>query len=634
MFCTKCGNNVPEGSTFCTSCGTPVEAEQTQPKENVVADAAAKVEDAAAKAGAAVAGAATEVVAKAKKLSKKTLIIGAAALVIIILAIIIIAAVSGGGGDTGPLLYRKDDELFAYGMKGDPFMISDDYEVHGSLTLDGDSLFYTDSGENEDGYTHYELYYRDVNNAESKLKDADEEKGVRISKDVSSFIARGEAVVYLTNRSDDGGKLRYNTVKGEEVSIDSDVVSYRFSEDGKKIVYLKQDDDEQVLYQVSVNDLESPKKVASDVESILAVDTETYNTYAFLKANDDGTSNLYLVDKDGEADKILSDVDDWTWGGKDYDDLFLYVAEEIEYTLDDLVEDDLDDDDSEALREESEDDPYLVYAYTIYKLDGSEVVEVLTETSSATIGTEYIIYGPAPSVGEKLDLSDVVDEVGYWWWDIATYALYGEDYGGNSAVFACKLDGGEPYEVLDAESMEEVEMVDFDYDTNTIYLLDEYDYDDDVGVLKAIKLGAKGAEEPVEIYDEVAEFYLVDSNVFYLADMNKSGTEGTAYLWNGKDAEKIADDVWSISGRTANEDDSVIIVWQDYDEGSATLNLWNGKKLETIDEDVYMTEVLYKGDGNLFYLKDYNEGKSRGELYQWNGKEAVSIDDDVTELLR
>ena len=28
MFCTKCGNNVPEGNAFCPTCGAPMNAQQ------------------------------------------------------------------------------------------------------------------------------------------------------------------------------------------------------------------------------------------------------------------------------------------------------------------------------------------------------------------------------------------------------------------------------------------------------------------------------------------------------------------------------------------------------------------------------------------------------------------------------
>lgn len=78
MFCKNCGQQVPDGTAFCPSCGTKVEAP----------------------AAAAPAASAPAASAKSKLPVKLPVLIGAAAVVVLVVVIVVAALVSGGARGT------------------------------------------------------------------------------------------------------------------------------------------------------------------------------------------------------------------------------------------------------------------------------------------------------------------------------------------------------------------------------------------------------------------------------------------------------------------------------------------------------------------------------------------------------
>ena len=113
MFCTKCGNQLPEGSRFCTSCGAQLEAapvaeETSVPEvENTYAEPAVWEEGTPAEEAAPVYGeepqAAEEQPAEKKSGKKRIVLIAVAAAVVLALLIGVIALIGAVGSPEAKL---------------------------------------------------------------------------------------------------------------------------------------------------------------------------------------------------------------------------------------------------------------------------------------------------------------------------------------------------------------------------------------------------------------------------------------------------------------------------------------------------------------------------------------------------
>ena len=102
MFCSKCGGQMPQGSAFCTSCGTSF-AEQPQ-------QATSTPSPTPQPQGDAVAPPVTPVPVKKAPDKKKLMVMGGAALAVIAIAITLIF-VLGGNRIVGTWQYAGSEEL-------------------------------------------------------------------------------------------------------------------------------------------------------------------------------------------------------------------------------------------------------------------------------------------------------------------------------------------------------------------------------------------------------------------------------------------------------------------------------------------------------------------------------------------
>ena len=91
MFCTKCGNRMPDGSKFCTKCGAPMGGEAPRGSSQVPSEGAAS----AGKGD----GAAADPSSTPPKKKRTGLVAGVAAAVVVALAAVGIAGSKIFGGD-------------------------------------------------------------------------------------------------------------------------------------------------------------------------------------------------------------------------------------------------------------------------------------------------------------------------------------------------------------------------------------------------------------------------------------------------------------------------------------------------------------------------------------------------------
>ena len=184
------------------------------------------------------------------------------------------------------------------------------YEI--SFSKDGKLVFYPGKKD----YDTFDLYYLN-------LKSKDKE-GEKIASKVYDYKINSTGTVVYYKKNND----LYRSDLSDEVKIDSNVIDFYISEDGKKLVY--QDEDNNIYYKIGDKDEE---KLDSDAE--LSYISEDFNKIYYMKAN-----TLYLSTDGGEGEKLISDIDMLL---KIYDtgEIYYMKTSDTELSLSDFVNDDL-----------------------------------------------------------------------------------------------------------------------------------------------------------------------------------------------------------------------------------------------------------------------------------------------------
>lgn len=280
LKCSKCGAENSAESIFCEECGTKLgeNKDNTEQKQEQTADTVQKAAP-AAPAYATPAAAAQSAPVKSAAAPKKSapdkkklipIIIAAVAamgaffiVAAIVLTIIIVSIVSGGGSGTDAI-YLKDDELYRPDYNAsEGWQVTSDYDGNGS-------------------YSSQDLI--------SKTSDAIYDK-IWISKDKKLIFFPDK----MTGESYYNIYYRYLNGNDEEHKMDTDVISYVISDDGKTVVYLK--DNNLSLYRYSV-DKDEKEKLCSGVKNYsVSID---FKKVAILDDNE----NFFCFDMYGEKDKI------------------------------------------------------------------------------------------------------------------------------------------------------------------------------------------------------------------------------------------------------------------------------------------------------------------------------------------
>ena len=96
--------------------------------------------------------------------------------------------------------------------------------------------------------------------------------------------------------------------------------------------------------------------------------------------------------------------------------------------------------------------------------------------------------------------------------------------------------------------------------------------------------------------------------------------------------EQVDYDVNAYSIRYNENTDSIIyfIDWSS-EKNYGTLKTYTKKDAQKIADDVYTYNVL--PNGNVLYLYDYSQKYYHGDLYLWNKKDAEKLDDGVVCIL-
>ncbi len=281
MKCPNCGVEYTENVAFCTSCGTPMTAQETPAAEpaqsqNSLNNALDQLMDKL-----------TPVAVKIKKFLsvKKNLMIVGGALVALLLLIIVVSAVSSAntGFETYDNYYsisaNEDDEVVILN-KGQ--VIETSIEYTGSVS----------SSHSHDGKTYAFL-------SAGNLAYVKGGKVVEVEEEVTGFklSADGKAIVYT---ADEGTSLYLYPIGGTAAKIEDDVSirSFAVSPNGKSVLYSVYDDDEEGKTPVYFYNGKDSVKIASNGSALGVSDGGKYIYYSSV--NDKGENIAYFYNKNKE----------------------------------------------------------------------------------------------------------------------------------------------------------------------------------------------------------------------------------------------------------------------------------------------------------------------------------------------
>ncbi len=532
----------------------------------------------------------------------------------------------GKVADTG-VLYAKDDALYFYDLKNDPYLveksISDGGMYHyyytawgATVTEDGNYLYFS-AYVDENG--KFDLCRRDAKNPDATTEVIDQE--------VYDYMASkdGKTVAYLKENGDAYDLYVYDGAETQKVAegIALEDNLYSLSGNGDYLVY------------TDANGILQAVKVGADMQKNTVPLTDSAETYAlaeesgllyYVAAGENGY-DIYSYDFEGNFTVVAENVSAMELLPNGRDLLYSQKSEE-KVLYRDVIQDDLAETDAamtetdadyekklerdkirEAMERGEGFDPILQKCYL---LTGGKRV-LLTEQAIVALGiTEDNAYvaGYQGTATDPIPISSIDGGT-----DMVEYMYYMNiGYGGMSTFLA---DPSGKLTVLQG-TLPQADSVQLSGSKNKAAYLDT-DAATGETILVEMDLQKEKAET---IAENVQSFGYVGNTLIYYYDYaDGSGTLGVA----GSETT-----VANASGAQFTEDAVYYIADLDETSGNGRLAAWNGKTEQTIAEDAFM--FYYKENGKLVYIGSYDLNKAVGDLYYYDGKQTRKLDTDVTAI--
>lgn len=558
-------------------------------------------------------------------------IVAGFALFIAFLAFVWMTPVGKVVKDTG-VLYAKENDLYYYDMKNEPYLLQEDISAGGGynyfysawgagVSQDNEDLYYT---ANVQTGGNYDLYYKNLK------KDGEP---IEVACDVVDHIVskNGDMAVFLEQFKDG---LHLSLFDGEEsYAVSKEMAlaedAYTLSEDGKYLVYRDAYD---ILHATTTDFPPEPVELTDDCPLYaLAEDT----LYFVSKA--DGMYNIYsydfknepvLVAENAQYMELMPNGRDLLYGVK--------PTEIIPYS--ELLEDDMAEIDA-AMKEDDPDyeqklmrdklreamksgeglEPLLQEYYILSngktKLVADNVVSAIAVASS----DRNFITGYKAKPFQPLYLS-VIDG-GLEMVDMIYYMSI--NYGGMQPFLA---DGFGNVEVLNGSGVQ-LNTVQVSADgSRAAYLVE--DPETGSNTLMQMEFSqTKETKEATVVQENVKAFAFIGGNgpLCYYYDY----ADGAGTLASLESDRTIAD----ATGVTFAKDVKAIYYIQNIDAktGVGQMQHWNGKDEPTIvDGGVFAFQ--YKGNGKAALVYGYDVQKLTGGLGYYDGKGVTKLDEDITAI--
>lgn len=648
--CTKCNANLEDGMERCKHCDQ---------NSNVVVETENKINQ-------------VNKVNKKKPFNKAFLLYGSVAIAIIVIITSILLFNSSSTSEK--IVYIRDGELHALSMKNQkPIQLSEEInkqteyisESHILKSEDGRYIFYPDSMSDYNDSTYYWMdLSKDNSQSQSSIRVDSEVHGDNyLTKEGSKFfyIKGSENRLYL-----------YDRKTGEKSKLDDEVEAFYVNESGDYLVYRTYENDETILYEMTIKNM-TGTKTKLDVDSYIYYADMKNKTILYEK---EGT--IYVKEHKKEKSKVISD---FMYLPEIYSaNSFYYIkSEEVTSKLIDLIDDDLATTDTEVTEPVYPDFPES----PDYPVESDYEVQIWVDSSygdEQNPETNEWGYWETSFDSDAYDKAYEEYESKYDEWDDEYTRLENEYYAAID-MYDAKLEREQLREELENEenaiTYEQYYLHYVNNGTDTLvasnistsfqfsssdiplviynkmsvteknkqklsslieelgwYGVEDFissikDDTDSIQVVGSEVYVAYGEKEQVlDIESEVIYSYKadIDGNIYMLTDFNFDKEEGILMKVALKD-EKLSKAVIvdeDVALMPYDFKNTNIYYFKNYKDGSGDMYL-AGKLLA---EDVYVHSLYAYEDGQLLYYKDYSNNKYRGTLTLYkNGKETKISDD-------
>ncbi len=574
--------------------------------------------------------------------NKQLIALAVAAIIGII--IVIFACVSGiitkekfglGGEVSKAIVYSKDNSLYCYDLKNEPVMISDNLSSGGSATYsyvgsgtvvgeDGKSVYFIDNVA-ADG-TFSLNFYMAGKSAEPQL----------ISDNVIDYEIsyKGDGAVYVVEDAETGDTAlyAYSRKNGESAkladSINSGNSNYGISSDGKKAIYVS-DEDGTVTFNICNIDGSGLSTIDTDVAQYII--TEESNLIYYIKSvvGEDMSSSYSVYEYDinkGKSSLIDENVITVALSSEE-NALIYYKFNGNMIKASDIINDDGDDsEETKALRAEVADYEFKDITCSVYRYEDGKT-ELVNDSVFTAIPMDkegkYIAYTVPQKLDEiKINLSEVssVNEISALYYMQAMQA--------DCDTYIYELGGFNDYIVF-----EDSYIYSYTSSANNAQFACFTNYDQSTGTGKLIlaTLSKDGVNSYGELEDDVSSFqFLGDgSRIAYLRGVGDDGV-GTLMYIESNVADEVSDSAYYFEA--ADDYKRRVFYLDEYDSSTygGTFHYYQQAKDTVVDENVYM--FSYRNNDNALYMKDYDLLTGTGDLYYLDGSKSVLVDEDVSSI--
>ncbi|MBR6543667.1 MAG: hypothetical protein IKT73_10760, partial [Anaerotignum sp.] len=555
------------------------------------------------------------------------------AIFIAFLAFVWMSPVGNTVKDTG-VFYSKDNDLYFYDMKNEPYLVQEGVENGGSyhyfynawgagVAAEGDWAYYI---ANIDESGAADLYRRSVKDASAASE--------LIASNVYDYMAskNGEAVAYLALAED---SLHLCAFDGKEVKTFATGMNlgdevYSLSADGKYLVFkdaynmlcaaeVQKDGDVNVAKLTDDTPLYALAEKTGILYFVSKVDGGTYNIYSY-----DFKNEPVLVAENAQYMELMPNGEDLLYGVKPteiipYSELLEDDMAEIDANMkeDDpsypqkLMRDEL----REAMASGEGLEPLLQEFYILSGGKATLVAENVVSAVAVAGNDRNFVTGYKAKEFQPLYLSviggglEMVDMIYYM----------SLNYGG---VMPFLTDGTGNVEVLTGSVLLDTLQVSSD-GSKAAYQVE----DETTGMKTLMQMEVGKAAEAAAVQVNVEKFGFLGGNgplCYYYDYMNGAGTLAVA----GSDRT-----VSNATGVEIAKDVKAVYYIADIDgaTGLGQMQHWDGKDEPTVvDGGVFAFQ--YKGNGKAAVLYNYTLKTLTGDLGYYDGKGVTMLDTDITAL--
>lgn len=477
-----------------------------------------------------------------------------------------------------------------------------DSDVLSYSVLDGNQIVYL-----KGPYSDNRLYYSD-------MKDKN-----KIASDVEWYMLSGDkkSVLWLTLED----KLYMQDVQGEhdKIKLDSNVDSvFGRSEDLSTIVYTTNDG---TLY--VIRDGEDKEKIHSDVSRVWTFDMDDkMNIYFTVNGDEESDLSGLISDRHVDADAKMTEPDIRNYQSKVMKDSFWGPQEST--VIDDQYYVDLQTYEDKCARDELRSNLNQIVSLPSVELyrytdgDSELVVEgAISDVfpSNGLLAIGYLNFEKT----DKIDLNDLMqmsyDEIQ----DEITARM-------EEAIVYQLLEGDTKWE-LEADAEEcgsSISWFTVDRDSHDAYIV-FYNGNGYSGTITKTDYSKKDGKIEIIEEDAVAFAGLHNGKCYYYTG------DSADDVWTlNVDGEEIMDDVERYSAKFTEDGKAFFRVDPDKDGNAAELFMYDGKDAVQIAEDV--SYAAYLKNGSVAVLVDYSARKQRGDLMIYKRGKLEQIDSDVSFL--